>query len=182
MRLPLQVSFRNVDPSPVLEARVRELAERLERYSGQIMSCHVTVEAPHQHQHQGMLYDVRIDITVPDREIVVRRSHPRDHAHEDPYVALRDAFRAARRRIQDYERRRYQKVKLHEGLPEGRISELHPAEGYGRIETAGGRLVYFHGHSVLGKPFGALQVGDLVRFAEEQGDRGPQASTVHALT
>jgi cold shock CspA family protein len=145
------------------------------------MRCHVIVEAPHQHQHQGKLFDVRIDITVPDREIAIHRVHPRDHSHEDPYVALRDAFRAARRRLQDYERRRYQKVKLHEGLPQGRIVELRPNEGYGRIETREGHLVYFHAHSVLGLPFEALQVGNEVRFAEEKGDRGPQASTVHVL-
>lgn len=113
MQLPLQVSFRNVDPSPALDARIRELAGRLERFSGRITSCRVTVEAPHQHQQQGMLFDVRIDITVPGREIVVRRSHPRDHAHEDPYVALRDAFRAARRRLQDHERKVSGQVKLH---------------------------------------------------------------------
>jgi cold shock CspA family protein/ribosome-associated translation inhibitor RaiA len=182
MQLPLQVTFRHVDPSPALESRIRELAARLERYSDQVMGCQVTVEAPHRHGHQGALYDVRIDITVPDREIAIHRAHPRDHSHEDPYVALRDAFRAARRKLQDYERRRYLKVKHHEEVPRGRISELDPAGGYGRIETPEGRLVYFHSHSVLGRPFDELRVGDQVRFAEEPGDRGPQASTVHVLT
>lgn len=181
MRLPLQVTFRDVDPSPTLEARVRELAGRLDRFSDQIMRCHVTVEAPHRHQHQGKLFDVRIDITVPDREIAIRRTHPVNHSHEDPYVALRDAFRAARRRLQDYERRRYQKVKMHDEMPHGRVCELVPAENYGRIETADGRLIYFHRHSVLGRPFGTLAIGDPVRFVEEPGDRGPQASTVHVV-
>ncbi len=182
MKLPLQVTFRQVDPSPALESRIRELAARLERYSDQIMGCHVTVMAPHRHSHQGALYDVRIDITVPDREIAIHRANPRDPSHEDPYVALRDAFRAARRRLQDYERRRYRRPKQRAELPHGRISELDPARGFGRIETADGRLVYFHGHSVLGCPFDQLQVGDQVRFVEEPGDRGPQASTVHVLT
>lgn len=182
MKLPLQVIFRNVDPSPALESRIRELAARLERHSDQIMGCRVTVEVPHRHSHQGALYDVRIDITVPDREIAIHRAHPRDASHEDPYVALRDAFRAARRRLQDHERRRHRKPKQHAELPRGRISELDPARGFGRIETAEGRLIYFHGNSVLGRPFGQLQVGDTVRFAEEPGDRGPQASTVHVLT
>ena len=179
MQLPLQVNFRNVDTSPALEARIRELAERLQRYCGRITSCRVTVEAPHRHQRQGLLYEVRIDVTVPGREIVVRHTHPRDQAHEDPYVALRDAFRAARRKIEDHERRLQRKVKAHEGPLEGRVSEIHHSEGYGRIETAEGRRVYFHSHSVLGKRFDELEIGDAVRFAEEQGDRGPQASTVH---
>jgi ribosomal subunit interface protein len=181
MRLPLHITFRRVDSSPALEARIQQLAGRLERFSDQIMHCHVTVEAPHQHQQQGKLYEVRIDITVPDREIAIRRTHPANHSHEDPYVALRDAFRAARRRLQDYERRRYRQVKRHEEMPHGRVCELVPGEDYGRIEASDGRLVYFHRNSVLGKPFGTLAIGDPVRFAEESGDRGPQASTVHVV-
>jgi len=182
MQLPLQVTFRHMDPSPALEARIRELAQRLEKFSGQIMRCHVIVEAPHQHQQQGKLFAVRIDLTVPGREIAIGQGQPADHSHEDPYVALRDAFRAARRKLQDYERERYQQVKSHVGLPHGHICELHPAEDFGRIETHDGRLIYFHRHSVLDRPFEKLTTGTEVRFVEEQGDRGPQASTVHVVS
>jgi ribosomal subunit interface protein len=181
MRIPLQVTFRNMDPSPALEARVRELAMRLEKFSGQIMRCHVIVEAPHRHQQQGNLFEIHIDITVPDKEIAIRQAPPANHAHEDPYVALRDAFRAARRKLQDYERRRDQRIKTHVELPQGRICELHPEEDFGRIETLDGRLVYFHRHSVLGQPFEKLTTGTAVRFSEEPGERGPQASTVHVI-
>jgi len=141
----------------------------------------VTVESPHQHRHQGNLFDVRIDITAPDTEIVIERAHPRDHAHEDPYVALRDAFRAARRKLQDYERARRGDVKAHAGLPHGRISEIDAARGFGRIETDEGRLIYFHRNSVLGGSFDSLTPGIEVSFAEESGDLGPQASSVHVL-
>ena len=120
------------------------------------MRCHVTVEAPHRHQHQGMLFDVRIDITVTGKEIAIRQAHPASHAHEDPYVALRDAFRAARRKLQDYERELRLQVKTHVDLPRGRICELNPGEDFGRIETDDGRLIYFHRHSVLGPPFDKL--------------------------
>jgi len=113
MRLPLQITFRHTEPSAALEARIRELAARLERFSANIMRCHVIVEPPAHHQHQGFLYDFRIDITLPDEEIAIRHAHPADHAHEDPYVALRDAFRAARRRLEDYERKRRGDVKRH---------------------------------------------------------------------
>lgn len=117
MRLPLRITFRNVDRSPALVARIQELAGRLDRFSTQLMSCHVTVEAPHRHSRQGTLYQVRIDVTVPRREIAVRRAHPIDRSHEDPYVALRDAFRALRRRLQDHERRRQFLVKAHTARP-----------------------------------------------------------------
>lgn len=111
MKLPLQITFRHMDASPALESRIRELASRLDRFSEHIMRCHVIVEAPAHHKHQGFLYDFGIDITVPDEQIAIRHAHRADQAHEDPYLALRDAFRAARRRLQDYERKRRGDVK-----------------------------------------------------------------------
>ena len=182
MQLPLQVTFRHMDRSPALEGRIRELATRLENFSDQIMHCHVIVEAPHKHQHQGGLFEVRMDITVPDSQIAIRRSHAIHHSHEDVYVALRDTFRAARRKLEDYERERRPPPRGHVISPHGRVCELHPDEGFGRIETDDRRLVYFHRNSVIGRAFDQLTIGTKVRFAEEQGDRGPQASTVHVVS
>jgi len=113
MLLPLQITFRHMEPLPALEARVRELAAKLEKFSKHMVRCHIVLEPPAHHQHQGFLYDFMIDITLPDEQIAIRHSHPADHAHEDPYVALRDAFRAARRRLEDYERKRRHDVKTH---------------------------------------------------------------------
>lgn len=115
MAPPLQITFRHMEPSPALETRIRELAARLERFSTHIMRCHVVVEPPAHHQHQGLLHDFRMSITLPDGEIAIRHAHPADHAHEDPYVALRDAFRAARRQLEDYERKRRGQVKSRAG-------------------------------------------------------------------
>ncbi|HJS91568.1 MAG TPA: HPF/RaiA family ribosome-associated protein [Steroidobacteraceae bacterium] len=182
MILPLQITFRHMDPSPALEARIRELASRLDRFSQHIMRCHVIVEPPAHHKHQGFLYDFRIDITLPEEEIAIRHAHPADHAHEDPYVALRDAFRAARRRLEDYERQRRRDVKTHSASAHGWIRELDIERGSGRIETDDGRLIYFHRNSVLGSRFRELTTGTEVRFAEEAGDLGPQASTVHVIS
>lgn len=105
MQIPLEIAFRHMEPSPALENRIRKLAAGLEKFSPQIIHCHVTIESPHRHQHQGRLFDVALRITVPGDEIVVGRVDPADHAHEDVYIALRDAFKAARRQLQDYERR-----------------------------------------------------------------------------
>jgi len=182
MQLPLQITFRDTEVSPALEARIRELAAKLERFSAHIMHCHVVVEEPHKHQSQGRLFDIHIDLTVPGAHIAIQRAHPGSHAHEDPYVALRDAFRAARRKLADYERRHRREIKAHTGLPHGRICELYDQEGFGRIQTEDGRLIYFHRNSVLGRPFDALTTGTEVRFAEEAGDQGPQASSVHVIS
>lgn len=182
MRLPLQITFRHMEPSPALEARIRKLAARFDKISANIMRCHVIVEPPAHHQRQGFLYDFRIDITLPDEEIAIRHAHPAHHAHEDPYVALRDAFRAARRQLEDYERKRRGDVKSRSESPHGWIRELDAEHGSGRIETADGRLIYFHRNSVLGGRFEDLTTGTEVRFAEEAGDLGPQASTVHVVS
>lgn len=182
MILPLQITFRDMEPSPALEARIRELASRLDRFSDQIMRCHVIVEPPAHHKRQGFLYDFRIDITVPEAEIAIRHAHPADHSHEDPYVALRDAFRAARRKLEDYERKRRRDVKSHNQPAHGRIKEVDAHRGLGQIETDDGRLIYFHRNSVIGGRFQDLTTGTEVRFAEEAGDLGPQASTVHVIS
>ena len=113
MQLPLQITFRNLPPSAAVEAKVRERAENLDKFYEHIMRCRVIVEPLPHHSHQGALHDIHIDITLPDEEIAIRHTHPADHAHEDPYVALRDAFHAARRRLEDYERKHRLDVKSH---------------------------------------------------------------------
>lgn len=181
MILPLQITFRHMDPSAALEERIRQLASRLDRFSEHIMRCHVIVEPLAHHKRQGSLYDFRIDITLPNEEIAIRRAHPADHAHEDPYVALRDAFLAARRKLEDYERKGRGDVKRRNEPAHGWIQELDAERGSGRIETNDGRLIYFHRNSVVGGRFKDLTTGTEVRFVEEAGDLGPQASTVHVI-
>jgi ribosome-associated translation inhibitor RaiA len=101
METPLEVAFHGVDHSDALEQRIREEAARLERFFKHIISCRVVVERPH-HKHQGDLFAVRIHLGLPDgREVVVTRSPEGDHTHEDPYVAVHDAFKAAGRLLQD---------------------------------------------------------------------------------
>jgi ribosome-associated translation inhibitor RaiA len=115
MKVPLQITFRQLAPSPALTRRIQGLAARLERFSRHIMRCHVIVAPPPRHRRHGSLFAFHIDITLPDRGIAIRRAHPADHAHEDPYVALRDAFSAARRRLENYERTRRGDLKRHSG-------------------------------------------------------------------
>ena len=181
MQLPLQIAFRNVDPSQAVEAYVRERAEKLDRFYDRIMACRVVIEVPHKHHHKGNLYRARIDLTVPDGELVFSKEPGDDHAHEDIYVAIRDAFEGAQRQLEDYVRRRRGHVKAHEVADHGRVTELHLDDGFGRIQTQDGREIYFHRNSVVDAPFESLAVGTDVRFTEEAGEHGPQASTVHVV-
>ena len=119
MQIPLQIRFHNLEKSEAVEAAVRKRAEQLEHFAHNITSCRVTIEAPHKHHHQGNLYHVTIDIRTPGGEIVVSRSPDKHHAHEDAYVAIRDAFKAARRQLQDQLQERRGKVKHHETPRDG---------------------------------------------------------------
>jgi ribosomal subunit interface protein len=113
MQLPLEITFRNMDPSPSVEEVVRDKSSKLERFFDRIVSCNVTIEAPHRHQHKGKLYKVRIDIGMPGKDVHVNQEGPKNQAHEDVYVAIRDAFDAAARQVEDYARRLRGDVKTH---------------------------------------------------------------------
>ena len=113
MTLPLQVTWRNVEPSDAVEADIRQKAEKLQRHHPQIVSWHAVVEAPHAHHHKGKLYRLHLDIAVPGKHISVTRDPSKHQAHEDLYVAVRDAFDAAQRQLQDYAQVRRGDVKRH---------------------------------------------------------------------
>ncbi len=173
MRLPLQVTFRNIPSSEAIEAHINEKAAKLDRFYDRIMSCRVVVDSTQRRQRQGKLFGVRIDITVPRKELAVTREE-----NEDVYIAIRDAFDTASRRLEEHARRERGDVKIHQGPLSGRIIRLFPDEHYGFIETPDEREVYFHQNSVLNGDFGGLKVGTEVSFVEEQGTEGPQAARV----
>ena len=179
MILPLQITFHDVDKSDALEAKIREAAGKLDQFHESIMSCRVVVEAPHRRHRSGTIYHLRIDVSVPGKELVVDREPGGDRdTHEDPYVMVRDAFNAMARKLKDYDRRRHGEVKVGTAAPHGRVTKLFPNEGYGFIETFDGQEIYFNARSVLNDAFRKLKVGMEVRFKEEMGEKGPQASTV----
>lgn len=109
MQIPLQITLRDMPASAALEDHIREKAAKLERFYPPLMGCRVVVELPHKHKHKGKQFNVRIDLTVPGGEIVINHDQS-----EDVYVALRDAFEAAQRKLEDYGRRQRGDVKTHE--------------------------------------------------------------------
>ncbi|HVM95170.1 MAG TPA: HPF/RaiA family ribosome-associated protein [Candidatus Acidoferrales bacterium] len=113
MQLPLQVTFRGIEPSAAVEERIRERATKLDQFHDHIIGCRVVVETPHRHHHQGKLFHVRIDVTVPHHELVVNREPLQHKAFEDVYVAIRDAFDAAERQLENLSRKQNGFVKHH---------------------------------------------------------------------
>lgn len=138
MIIPVQITFRNMPASDALTARVQEEAEKLDEFYPRITSCRVIIEAPHRHHKRGEQLHVRIELGVPGTEIVVRHE-PSLHSavqhgaeeewakHLEAYpqskdinVAIRDAFKSARRQLQDYARRQRGQVKVHHAVSPSR--------------------------------------------------------------
>jgi cold shock CspA family protein len=191
----VQVTFRDVTAPPQAEQWIHEEAAKLGAFYRRILGCHVAVESPHRRRGGGP-YHVRIDLTVPGGELVIKHeptlqtqarqvgeSAIRKHLearklHKHLRQAINDAFKTAGRRLQDYARRQRGDVKHRELPPLARVNQLFKDKGYGFLVTPEGREVYFHKDSVLNRAFDRLRVGATVLFAEEQGDKGPQASSV----
>jgi ribosomal subunit interface protein len=159
--------------SDALEAHIREKVAKLAEFHPRITSCRVTVEESGKHHHQGQQFQVRVDVRVPQHEIVATRDQ-----HEDVYVALRDAFDATKRQLEEVVREQRGDVKLHALPQHGKVTRRFVDEGYGFIETADGRELYFSRENVVHPDFDALATGTAVQFVEELADSGPQAKRV----
>lgn len=179
MQIPLQIAFKDMKHSDVIEAKVIEKAQKLERLSKEIIGCHVVIEAPNKRHQHGNLFNINIEVTLPGCEIIASKHSDQHHAHEDVYVAIRDAFDAVHRQLQDFILKQRGEVKAHPAPPHGIIKELFPIMDYGVIETADSRQIYFHRNSLLNIDFDKLNIGDSVHFTEQMGEKGPQASSVH---
>jgi cold shock CspA family protein len=194
---PVHVTFRNMRPQEALKEVVRERAAWLDTFYPDIVGCRVLVETPHRHREHGQHVRVRIELSLPGEDVVVSHeptlhaalkdveaeAHHKDAdievVHKYAEVAVRAAFDAVRRRLQDVGRRQRAAVKAHEVPDHGRVVALNADHGF--IEAADGRRVYFHRASVLDEGATRLAVGSAVAFVEETGDQGPQASTVRVL-
>ena len=200
MQSPLQITFRNMTPSATIEEWVRTEADKLDSFYNRVIGCRVAIEMPHRHHRKGSPYHIRVDLTVPGEEIVVKRQPSLSHRarqlgeteikkhlevktpHKNLHTAINDAFRAAGRRLQDYARRQRGEVKSHPSLQVARVGKILQDQGYGFLTSDDGRGIYFHKNSVLNGAFSHLKVGTRVSFVEELGEKGPQASTVRTVS
>jgi cold shock CspA family protein len=198
MLLPVQVTFRNIENHEGLEDYVQKEAAKLERYYSRISSCRVIVERP-QKAASSKIYHVRIDLGVPNEELVVnhlpslhgtlrdlqaqksRREARSVLEHKTPKRAIHEAFQDMARQLQDYARRQNGTVKVKRPPEEAIVKEILSEQGYGFLETDDGRAVYFNQASVLDGHFPQLRVGTRVKFNEESGEKGSQASTVKVV-
>lgn len=183
MRLPLEITYRQVEKTEDLDGFIRELAGRLDRFNDHIMSCRVAVEQPNDAIKQGSGYRVRIDVTVPPRhELVVVREANEGQVNDSIFKIVDDAFEAMKRQVQKLASQQRGEVKRHPEQEEGKaiVQKLFDEHGFLRTLDSGDD-VYFHRNSVIGYEFDDLEVGTVVNCVITQGIQGPQASTVKVL-
>ncbi|NLW36712.1 HPF/RaiA family ribosome-associated protein [Syntrophorhabdus aromaticivorans] len=181
MLIPLQITFHGTQTSVKVEEKIKKAAEKLERFYDGVISVRAAVSAIQHGQLSGDQYRVRLDVSIPGKELVVNREPGDSTTHRDPLVAVRDAFKAMERMLCGYSEERRRNVKHDAATPHGRVIKLFTDEGYGFIETPNGHETYFHKNSVLNNAFKKLKVGMEVRYVEEKGEKGPQASTVEIV-
>lgn len=133
-----QIVFHNIDPSDALTDSVNKRVEKLRRYSGDIIGGRVVLDSPHNNHHKGKVYSVTLELHTPNKEVVVTQEQHDNHAHEDLYVAIRDAFNAAERQLKSVDKK-HRKEAVHknpdavddglDGLEEDELPEYNSAVG-----------------------------------------------------
>lgn len=183
MRVPLEITYRNVAKDDATEQIIREKMAKIEKRYDNIISCRISIEQPQEYQRTGNPYRIRIDVRVPPgKELVVRRESGEGEMHMALSAVINDAFQALRRQLEKTKGIQENNVKTHAEGPETAIVvRMFENDGYGFVRTLTGREVYFHRNSVLNDDFDRLEVGTGVRIVQTVGQKGPQASTVQIV-
>jgi cold shock CspA family protein len=182
METPVQIDFQGISPTDKVRGHIERHVSQLENRFGRLTACRVVLKGPGGHHRTGGLYEVNIRLALPNgKEVNVARTPTADERHGDIDFAVSDAFKRARRRLQDQARDMQGQVKAHAAAPIGTVTKIDAIGGFGFIETADGAEIYFHQNSVLNDAFSKLKIGTRVSFVEEMGEKGPQASTVRLL-
>lgn len=182
MDRPLEIAFHNLDPSPSIEAELRDQVDKLERRFDRLIGCRVAVEKLHRQHRTGNIYEVHIALSLPGQELAVSRQ-PRKarerHANPDIHTSIRDAFNAAHQQLASFKG----KVRSDTSAPSasaltGQVTLVEPGADHGFILTSIGAQLYFHRDSVTNGRFEDLHEGDVVHYVEEEGAAGPTAAKV----
>ncbi len=181
MQTPAQIELEGVRQTPELKASIDHHFAELENHFGRLIAGRVVVKGPGDHHRTGAQYQVSIRIALPDgREVNVGRTPRQDERYADLTFAVDNAFKRARRQLQDKARLMRGQVKQHENQPIGTVVRIDPSGEFGFLQGADGREIYFNRNSVVDDASN-IAVGMRVSYVEEIGEKGPQASTVKTL-
>lgn len=179
MDAPLEIRFHNLEPSPSVEAAIRERVEKLDKLYPRLTRCQVSVESPHRQHRKGNLWEIHIDLWVPGGHLAVTNEPHKareKYAKPDIYKTLRDAFDAAERQLLEYKAQMNGEVKVHEDFFHGQVSEVYDDHGF--VLTNTGSQLYFHRNSLMEGRLEDLRTGQEVHYVETDGDTGPTAAKV----
>lgn len=181
MQTPAQIEFEGVVGTPELQASIDQHIAELESRFGRLTAGRVVVRGPGDRHHTGGQYQVTIHLGLPDgREVNIGRTPKQDERYADLTFAVDNAFKRARRRLQDESRLIRGQTKQHENQATGTVVRIDPTGEFGFIEGADGQELYFNCNSVLDER-SSVAVGTRVSYVQETGEKGPQASTVKIL-
>jgi cold shock CspA family protein len=183
MKIQPEITYRNVEKSEAIDNLVHEKIAKLENICNYINICHIAIEKIHDRPRSGSPYRVRIDLTVPPGHELAAEKNPGESVQYQPLDAVvRETFDAMRQQLvkltqlqrASEQAGRYEEAQESTGL----VTKLFREDGYGFLKTLDGREIYFHQNSVLHHDFDRLEIGTGVHFSLEDGEEGPQASTV----
>ena len=181
MQTPPQVEFENLSASPELRAAIDQRLAELEKRFGRATASRVVVRGPGDHHQTGGRYQVSIRLVLPEgREVNIGRTPKEDERYADLTFAVDDAFKRARRQLEDQSRLLRRHTKHHENGSIGTVVRVDPSGEFGFLAAADGQEVYFNCRSVV-EGRSNIAVGTRVSYVEEAGDKGSQASTVKVL-
>lgn len=173
------ITYRHIDPSPAVETLIDRRIRKLERISGRLIGCEVTLEAPQKHRLNGRVFTARVVARVPGPDLSADHTVAQGSARDDLLLAMNRAFSAAEKRL-----KRHKKVmggvevKHHPPFVKGEVAEIEPELGWGTIRTGDGRSVYFQRDALTGADWDRLTRGTRLRFREQEGDKGFYATAV----
>lgn len=183
MQVPLELTFGDVTKTPQMEQLVRRKVDSLHRVCDHFTSCRVVIEKPQRDQRTGSPYRVRVDVHVPPGHEIIATREPGDgDTHAPLDSVIRETFDAAQKQLRRLNERQQGERKTHpQQEAVALVTRLFPEQDYGFLQTIDGRDIYFHRHAVSNGDFDRLELGTGVHFVEEQGDEGPQATTVRIV-
>ena len=186
MQRPLEIAFRDLDPSDFIRNLVEERVDRLERFHPHIIGCRVVIEAPHRSaEGHSPQIGISVEVDIPGRaRIVAKDEEPQRDLKGDHLSAVNRAFEAIERQLEELGAKQRGDVKRHDSERQtGSVVRLFPDQGHGFVEIAGGPELFFTRNAITGGAFDDLEVGTMVQVtrATTDGTMGPQASSVELL-
>jgi len=178
--IPVNISFQEIPSSQAVRERIEARVAKLHRYYDKLIDCDVVISSKHRRAKRGTFYMVRIHLSLPKKDLIVSQEPGDNKTHTDVYISIRDAFNALERQLKAHAEIRRREVKTEVLPPVARVKTIFPEQGYGFLETPDGREIYFHQNSVV-THFERLKKGSEVAFAEEMGEKGPQASSLREI-